>query len=95
MERDARVSDPQERFSSRESEIEHLKLMLAKLRPVQFSRKSEKLERQIELRLEDLRADEGTAVEVEPKKARQRRAATGRKPSELKSGVRTEPSRHT
>jgi transposase len=93
MECDARVTDPQERFSSREFEIEHLKLMLAKLRPVQFSRKSEKLERQIDLWLEDLRADEGTAVEVEPKKARQ--LAASRYPTELKSGVRTDLSRHT
>ena len=42
---------------SREREIEHLKLLLAKLHRMQFGRKSEKLERQIEqleLRLEDL-----------------------------------------
>jgi transposase len=41
----------------RESEIEHLKLLIAKLQRMQFGRKSEKLERQIEqleLRLEDL-----------------------------------------
>jgi hypothetical protein len=41
----------------RESEIEHLKLLLSQLRRMQFGRKSEKLERQIEqleLRLEDL-----------------------------------------
>jgi transposase len=44
---------------SRQSEIEHLKLLLAKLQRMQFGRKSEKLERQIEqleLRLEDLEA---------------------------------------
>ena len=42
---------------SRESEIEHLKLLIAKLRRMQFGRKSEKLERQIEqleLKLEEL-----------------------------------------
>ncbi len=42
---------------SRESEIEHLKLLIAKLRRMQFGRKSEKLDRQIEqleLRLEEL-----------------------------------------
>src|SRR5215469_15503776 len=41
----------------RESEIEHLKLLLSQLRRMQFGPKSEKLERQIEqleLRLEDL-----------------------------------------
>jgi transposase len=43
----------------RASEIEHLKLLLAKLQRMQFGRKSEKLARQIEqleLRLEDLQA---------------------------------------
>jgi transposase len=47
----------QARLQSRESEIEHLKLLLSQLRRMQFGRKSEKLERQIEqleLRLEDL-----------------------------------------
>src|ERR1017187_10342648 len=42
---------------SQESEIAHLKLLLSQLRRMQFGRKSEKLERQIEqleLRLEDL-----------------------------------------
>ena len=45
------------RLQTRESEIEHLKLLLSQLRRMQFGRKSEKLERQIEqleLRLEDL-----------------------------------------
>ena len=37
-----------QRLLSRESEIEHLKLLIAKLRRMQFGRKSEKLERQIE-----------------------------------------------
>jgi transposase len=43
----------------RDSEIEHLKLLLAKLQRMQFGRKSEKLARQIEqleLRLEDLQS---------------------------------------
>lgn len=47
----------QERLLSRENEIEHLKLLIAKLRRMQFGRKSEKLERQIEqleLKLEEL-----------------------------------------
>ena len=52
----------QDQLSSRVIEIEHLKLMPAKLRRMQFGRKSEKLDRQIEqleLRLEELQADEG------------------------------------
>ncbi|EEF26454.1 conserved hypothetical protein [Ricinus communis] len=80
--RDEHVATLQERLASRESEIEHLKLMLAKLRRMQFGRKSEKLAHQIEqleLRLEDLEADEGAAAAAEPKKARQPRQNTGRK----------------
>ena len=47
----------QEKLLRRETEIEHLKLLLSQLRRMQFGPKSEKLERQIEqleLRLEDL-----------------------------------------
>src|SRR6266568_5201374 len=46
-----------EQLLSRETEIEHLKLLIAKLQRMQFGRKSEKIERQIEqleLRLEEL-----------------------------------------
>ncbi|MGB8581563.1 MAG: IS66 family transposase [Candidatus Sulfotelmatobacter sp.] len=56
----------QEQLQSREREIEHLKLLLAKLHRMQFGRKSEKLERQIEqleLRLEEL---ESNRSEQEP-----------------------------
>jgi len=56
----------QEQLQSREREIEHLKLLLAKLHRMQFGRKSEKLERQIEqleLRLEEL---ESKRSEQEP-----------------------------
>src|SRR3974390_313743 len=55
----------QQRLLSRESEIEHLKLLIAKLRRMQFGRKSEKLERQIEqleLKLEELGAAKVSAV---------------------------------
>ena len=79
-ERDARVAKLQERvdsqdaaLASRAAEIEHLKLLIAKLRRMQFGRKSEKLDRQIEqleLRLEDLQADEGAAPIEIPKSAR-------------------------
>src|ERR1700686_545889 len=56
-----------EQLLSRESEIEHLKLLLAKLERMQFGRKSEKLQRQIEqleLRLEDL--EQAREAESEP-----------------------------
>src|SRR5258708_19946368 len=48
-----------EQLASRDNEIEHLKLLIAKLRRMQFGRKSEKLDRQIEqleLRLDELPA---------------------------------------
>src|SRR5215467_4386435 len=47
----------EQQLLQRESEIEHLKLLLSQLRRMQFGRKSEKLEwqiEQLELRLEDL-----------------------------------------
>src|SRR5215470_6785075 len=47
----------EEQLLSREREIEHLKLLLAKLHRMQFGRKSEKLQwqiEQLELRLEEL-----------------------------------------
>jgi hypothetical protein len=55
----------QERLRSRESEIEHLKLLIAQLRRMQFGRRSEKVQRQIEqleLRLEDLEAKQAAAA---------------------------------
>jgi TolA-binding protein len=67
-----RVVELQDQLSSRVIEIEHLKLTIAKLRRMQFGRKSEKVERQIEqleLRLEDLQADEGAATQADSKKA--------------------------
>jgi predicted RecB family endonuclease len=56
---------------SRETEIEHLKLLIAKLQRMQFGRKSEKLQRQIEqleLRLEELQAnrEEPSPAEGQP-----------------------------
>ncbi|RQQ42667.1 IS66 family transposase, partial [Burkholderia stagnalis] len=71
----AMVANLREQLSSRAIEIEHLKLTIAKLRRMQFGRKSEKVEReieQLELRLEDLQADEGAAGVVQSKPARKR-----------------------
>jgi transposase len=48
-----------EQLLSRDNEIEHLQLLIAKLRRIQFGRKSEKLDReieQLELRLDELEA---------------------------------------
>src|SRR6266576_584551 len=63
----------QEKLLRRETEIEHLKLLLSQLRRMQFGPKSEKLERQIEqleLRLEDVQqaqaAEQTTQSVVRP-----------------------------
>src|ERR1700733_278610 len=55
----AQLLSKDEQLISRDNEIEHLKLLIAKLRRMQFGRKSEKLDRQIEqleLRLDELQA---------------------------------------
>ena len=68
--RDEQIVGLQAQLSTREAEIEHLKLWIAKLRRMQFGRKSEKLDHQIEqleLRLEDLQADDAEAErEMQP-----------------------------
>jgi len=45
----ALILSQHEQLLSRDAEIEHLKLLIDKLRCMQFGRKSEKLERQIEV----------------------------------------------
>ncbi len=58
----ALIVSQHEQLLSHQSEIEHLKLLIAKLRRMQFGRKSEKLERQIEqleLKLEELQSEKG------------------------------------
>jgi transposase len=58
-----------EQLLSREREIEYLKLQLAKLHRMQFGRKSEKLQRQIEqleLRLEELESNRGADEATPP-----------------------------
>ncbi len=72
-------------LSDRALEIEeHLKLWIAKLQRMQFGRKSEKIDRQIEqleLRLEDLQSDDGAANVDAPMRSRpEGRKSTGRKP---------------
>ncbi len=62
------VSTLEQALNVRSLEIEQLKLQLAKLRRMQFGRKSEKLDRQIEqleIRLEDLLAEEGESQDRE------------------------------
>src|SRR3954447_20004380 len=59
----------QEELASRDTEIDNLKLLILKLKRMQFGRKSEKLDKQIgqlELRLEDLEANQTARVKSEP-----------------------------
>jgi transposase len=70
-------------LNTRAAEIEHLKLQIAKLRRMQFGRKSEKLDYQIEqleLQLEDLQADDGEAAREMPVADRAPRNKSVRKP---------------
>src|ERR1043166_3859792 len=72
-----------ELLASRDSEIEQLKLLIAKLQRMQFGRKSEKLEGQIEqlqLRLEALEMNDAETVAALPKPAVQSVARSGRQP---------------
>jgi transposase len=78
---EARAAHLAAELSTRTTEIEHLKLVLAKLRRMQFGRSSEKLDQQIEqleLQLEDLEAEEAIAeakapAEVAPRKKAERK----------------------
>jgi transposase len=59
----------QQELASRDTEIDNLKLLILKLKRMQFGRKSEKLDKQIEqleLRLEDLEANQTTQTSCEP-----------------------------
>ncbi|AQH05063.1 transposase (plasmid) [Burkholderia sp. KK1] len=74
----------QKTLADRALEIEHQKLWIAKLQRMQFGRKSEKIDcqiEQLELRLEDLQADDGAANVDAPMRSRpEGRKSTGRKP---------------
>lgn len=80
---DAVVQDLREQVSSSALEIEHLKLLIAKLKRMQFGRKSEKLDRQIEqleLKLEDLQADQAQADAAPQTSSKKTRTTRERKP---------------
>src|ERR1700680_53215 len=65
------ILSQREQLASRDAEIEHLKLLIAKLRRMQFGRSSEKLDRQIEqleLRLEALQQNDAEMVAAMPGK---------------------------
>ncbi|MDB5961183.1 MAG: family transposase [Massilia sp.] len=81
--RDERIIGLEAQVNTGAAEIEHLKLMIAKLRRMQFGRKSEKLDLQIEqleLQLEDLQADEAEAAREMPAADQAPRKKSVRKP---------------
>ncbi len=68
---------------SRDTEIQHLQLLIAKLRRLQFGRKSERLDRQIaqlELRLEDLETNQAEQNLQEPELAHSPDSVPSRRP---------------
>jgi len=69
--------------ASRQAEIERLKLLIAKLRRMQFGRKSEKLERQIEqleLRLDELETAQAAKANASPAPGAAARTADNGRP---------------
>jgi transposase len=88
------VEAQQMALDARGAEIDHLKLLIAKLRRLQFGRKSEKLDHdieQLELRLEELQADAGAASLESPARPATPRTRSKRAPlpSHLPRDVRT------
>lgn len=86
--KDEQLLSKDEQLLSRDHEIEHLKLLIAKLQRMQFGHKSEKVERQIEqleLKLEELetsRAEQEQAQESTPAPSTPpREASPKRRPS--------------
>jgi len=81
--RDEQIVGLKAQLNTRAAEIEHLKLWIAKLRRMQFGRKSEKLDHQIEqleLQLEDLQADDAEAEREMPPADQAPRQRAPRKP---------------
>ncbi|KVR29019.1 hypothetical protein WK13_28050 [Burkholderia ubonensis] len=77
------ISAQQAALDARSAEIDHLKPVMAKLRRQQCGRKSEKLDHeiaQLELRLEELQADEGAASPDELTQRVMNRAPSKRAP---------------
>jgi len=83
VERDEMMLDLREQLSSNAVEIDQLKLLIAKLKRMQFGRKSEKLDReieQLELKLEDLETEAADAAAGDTGTAKQQRNRAPRKP---------------
>ena len=91
----ALIVSQHEQIASRDSEIEQLKLLIAKLRRMEFGRSSEKLDRQIEqleLRLEALQQNDAEALAAKPQAmVSEESARSGRRPlpAQLPREIRT------
>ena len=95
----ALILSQHELIVSRDSEIEQLKLLIAKLRRMRFGRSSEKLDRQIEqleLRLEALQVNDAETVAAMPEQIASvepvSRSARRPLPAHLPREVRTLPA---
>jgi transposase len=97
----ALIVEQHARLVSHETEIEHLKLLILKLRRMQFGRKSEKLDTQIEqleLRLEELEAtqteDAAPSAEAVPAAPAPKRPARRPLPEHLPREIETHAPDH-
>src|SRR5487761_787472 len=81
--KDEALCAQQEKLLSRDNEIEHLKLVIAKLRRMIFGTKSEKVSReieQLELKLEELETQQAERVTASPQTSAQPKAKPIRRP---------------
>src|ERR1700749_3835991 len=79
----ALVIDQREKLLSRNSEIDHLKLIISQLRRMMFGKKSEKIARQVEqleLKLEELQVSEAQRTEAAAATSKAPRQRAKRKP---------------
>ncbi len=80
----ALVIDQRERLAERDAQIEHLKLLIAKLRRMQFGRRSEQLDEtigQLQLALEELEVVRAEAAEPPTQATSTRDEAPTRRPA--------------
>src|ERR1700721_3006228 len=81
--KDEALAAQQESLLSRDNEIEHLKLVIAKLRRMIFGTKSEKVSReieQLELKLEELETQQAERLTVSPQTSAPAKAKPVRRP---------------
>ena len=82
--RDEALATQQEKLLNRDNEIEHLKLVIAKLRRMLFGTKSEKISReidQLELKLEELETQQAERVAASPETSTETSASAKARPT--------------